>query len=120
MVGVALQKGIGLPGTAVPHRGSGPVVADVAGGQVTAGLTGLAFARPMTKGQHVRIFAVTGHAERFNQALVKALADTEVKKRIADLSIEPAPTPLEQADDVLKTSARCRVDAFKFLDFVRP
>lgn len=158
MVGVALQKSIGLPLTAVPYRGSGPVVTDVAGGQVTAGVTGLADAMPMAKGGRVRIFAVTGlkrssvvpdvptfeelgvsgltidswyaffapaglpaaTAERFNQALAKVLADGEIKQKIADLSIELAPTTLKQADDVLKSAAGYWLNASKQPDFVRP
>lgn len=157
-VGVALQKSIGLPLTAVPYRGSGPVVADVAGGQVTAGVTGLADAMPMAKGNRVRIFAVTGlkrsnvvpevptfeelgvtgltidswyaffgpaglpsaTAERFNLALAKALSDADIKQRIADLSIELAPTTLKQADDILKSAARYWLNASKQPDFVRP
>lgn len=158
MVGVALQKSMGLPMTAVPYRGSGPVVTDVVGGQVTAGVTGLADAMPMAKGGRVRIFAVTGlkrssvvpdvptfeelgvpgltidswyaffapaglpvaTAERFNQALAKVLAEREIKQKIAELSIELAPTTLKQADDVLKSAAHYWLNASKQPDFVRP
>lgn len=157
-VGVALQKHIGVPMTAVPYRGSGPVVNDVVGGQVTVGVTGLADVLPMVQGGRARILAVTGmkrssmvpevptfeelgvhglssdswyaffapaglpagSAERFNLALAKALADKGIKQRIAELSIELAPTSLKDADDVLKSTARYWLEASKQPDFVRP
>ena len=157
-VGVALQKSTGVPMTAVPYRGSGPVVVDVAGGQVSAGVTGLADVMPMAKGGRVRILAITGkkrsaivpevptfdelgvpgltidswyaffapaalpaaNATRFNQALAKILSDPEIKQKIADLSIELAPSSLKEADEVLKSSARYWLDASRQPDFVRP
>ncbi len=158
MVGVALQKSIGVPMTAVPYRGSGPVVTDVAGGQVAAGVTGLADVLPMAQGGRARILAVTGRqrssmvpdvptfeelgvpgltvdswyaffapaglptatAERFNRALAKALAEQDIQQKIAELSIELAPTSLKEADDLLKGAARYWLDASKQPDFVRP
>lgn len=158
MVGVSLQKSFGVPLNAVPYRGSGPVVADVAGGQVTAGITGLADALPMAQGGRVRILAVTGKnrssvlpdvptldelgvhgltidswyaffapaglppatAERFNQALSKALQEKDIKQKIAEFSVEVAPTSLKEADAILKNAARFWIDASKQPDFVRP
>jgi tripartite-type tricarboxylate transporter receptor subunit TctC len=45
-------------------------------------------------------------AARFNQASTKALSDPEIKQKIAELSIELAPSSLKEADDVLKQSTR--------------
>lgn len=155
---VALQKSIGVPLTGVPYRGSGPVAADVAGGQVGAGVTGLADVMPMVKGGRLQVLAVTGKrrsswlpatptleeigvpgltvdswyaffapaglpqatAQRFNQALNKALADPEVKRKIAELSIELAPTSLKEADEELRSAAQYWINASKQPDFVRP
>jgi tripartite-type tricarboxylate transporter receptor subunit TctC len=158
MVGIAITKKIGVPMTAVPYNGSGPVVADVAAGQVSAGVTGLADAMPMFTGGRVRVVAVSGTkrssvapdvptfeelgysgltanawyaffapkalpaaiAERFNQALAKALTEPDVKQKIADLSTELAPTSLPEADRELRSAAAFWAEAAKSPDFVRP
>jgi tripartite-type tricarboxylate transporter receptor subunit TctC len=70
------------------------------------------------------IFAPKGLARplalRFNQALNAALADPEVKQKIADLSAELAPTSLEQAEKELQTTVDFWANASKSPSFVRP
>jgi len=60
MVGVAVAKRIGVPMTAVPYNGSGPVVTNVAADQVASGVTGLADAMSLYQAGRVRVVAVTG------------------------------------------------------------
>jgi tripartite-type tricarboxylate transporter receptor subunit TctC len=60
MVGVAVAKRIGVPMTAIPYNGSGPVVTNVAADQVASGVTGLADAMPLYQAGRVRLVAVTG------------------------------------------------------------
>lgn len=59
-------------------------------------------------------------AQRFNAALLKALAAPEVKQRIADLAIEYAPTKLEESAAELHKAAAFWNEAAKSPDFVRP
>lgn len=51
---------------------------------------------------------------------IEALADSEIQQKIAELSIELAPTSLAQSDEVLKHAARYWLDASMQPDFVRP
>jgi tripartite-type tricarboxylate transporter receptor subunit TctC len=158
MVGVTVATKMGIPMVAAPFPGSGPVVANVAADQVTAGITGLGDAMPMHKGGRVRVLAITGThrsavlpevptfeelgykgltqkswygffapkavspqvAERFNRALVKALAEPDIKQRITDLSMEIAPTTLSEAAAEFKSAADFWTEAAKSADFVRP
>jgi tripartite-type tricarboxylate transporter receptor subunit TctC len=157
-VGMSVARRIGVPMVAAPFAGSGPVVANVAADQLTAGVTGLGDAMPMHKGGRVRVVAITGTqrspmlpgvptfqelgypgltlrswygffgpkalpapaAERFNRALLKVLADPEVKLRVAELSMEIAPTTLAEAAAEFKTAADFWTEAAKSPDFVRP
>jgi tripartite-type tricarboxylate transporter receptor subunit TctC len=59
-------------------------------------------------------------AIRFNQAVNAALADPEVKRKIADMSMELAPTTLEQAEQEFRNTVNFWTDAAKSPDFVRP
>ncbi len=59
-------------------------------------------------------------SERFNRALLAALADPEVKQRISDLGHEYAPLGLQESDAELKAAANFWVEAAKSPDFVRP
>jgi tripartite-type tricarboxylate transporter receptor subunit TctC len=157
-VGVALTKASGTALVAVPFQGSGQVLLNVAGDQVTAGVTGLGDAVPMHTGGRVRIVAITGArrspalpevptfeelgvrglnqvswyaffapkalpaatAERFNQALAKALEDPAVRRKITDLSVEFAPTNLGESAAEFKAAAEFWTEAAKSPDFVRP
>jgi tripartite-type tricarboxylate transporter receptor subunit TctC len=157
-VGVALTKAAGTALVAVPFQGSGPVLLNVAGEQVAAGVTGLGDAVPIHVGGRVRILAITGTrrsanlpdvptfeelgvrglnqvswyaffapralpaamAERFNQALNKALEEPAIRRKIADLSVEIAPTGLAESAAELKAAAEFWAEAAKSPDFVRP
>jgi tripartite-type tricarboxylate transporter receptor subunit TctC len=157
-VGVAVARKIGVPMVAVPFPGSGPVVLNVAGNQVIAGVTGLGDALPLAKAEKVRIVAITGAqrskifpdiptfeelgypglavaswyaffapagtpravAQRFNTALVKVLNDPEVKARILEMSIDWAPTTLDESAAEFKAAAGYWTEAAKSPDFVRP
>ena len=59
-------------------------------------------------------------AQRFNTALLKVLSDPEVKGKLADLSIEWAPTTLEESAAEFKAAASYWNEAAKSPDFVRP
>lgn len=59
-VGVALNRASGNGLVAVPFQGSGPVLLNVAGDQIAAGITGLGDAVPVHTGGRVRILAITG------------------------------------------------------------
>lgn len=59
-------------------------------------------------------------AERFNKALNVALADPEVKQKIADMSLELAPTSLDEADREMKATAVFWEKESRSPDFVRP
>lgn len=59
-------------------------------------------------------------AERFNRALLKALGEADIKQRIAELSMEIAPTSLAEAGAEFKSAADFWTDAAKSPDFVRP
>jgi tripartite-type tricarboxylate transporter receptor subunit TctC len=61
-----------------------------------------------------------GKAEAFNQALLKAMESDDVRRRIADLSIEAAPTNLADSDSEFKAAAAFWAAAAKSPDFVRP
>lgn len=59
-------------------------------------------------------------AERFNQALLKALDDPAIRRKVADLSVELAPTRLSESAAELKSAAEFWAEAAKSPDFVRP
>lgn len=59
-------------------------------------------------------------AERFNQALRKTLEDPAVRRKIADMSIDVAPTTLAEAAMEFKSAADFWTEAAKSPDFVRP
>ena len=59
-------------------------------------------------------------AERFNRSLSKALAEPDVKRKISELSIELAPTTLDEAEKELQSTAAFWANAEKSPDFVRP
>jgi len=62
----------------------------------------------------------TDFATRFNRALNEALMDPNVKQKLAEFSVELAPTSLKEADDELKKSAQYWNRASKQPGFVRP
>jgi len=57
-----IGKGIGADLTSVPYRGGAPMVADLLGGQVPAGVTGLTELLPHYRSGAIRILAVSGDA----------------------------------------------------------
>jgi tripartite-type tricarboxylate transporter receptor subunit TctC len=59
-------------------------------------------------------------AQKFNQALGKAMNAPDVQQKIADLSIEFAPTTLSEADAEFKAAAAYWAKASQQPDFVRP
>lgn len=59
-------------------------------------------------------------AERFNHALAKVLKDADIQHRIRELSLELAPTTLQEAAAEFKASAEFWTEAAKSPDFVRP
>lgn len=59
-------------------------------------------------------------AERFNRALLKALATAEAKQKMVDLSIELAPTTLDESAAEFKAAAAYWAEAAKSPNFVRP
>lgn len=59
-------------------------------------------------------------ALRFNRAVAAALAEADIAQRIAELSMEIAPTTLPEAAAEFKTAADFWTDAAKSPEFVRP
>ena len=55
-----LAKRFGIQASPVPYRGGAPMVADLMGGHVLAGLTGISEFRPLHKSGAVRMIAVSG------------------------------------------------------------
>ncbi len=157
-VGVAVAKKIGVPMQAVPFTGSAPLIQNIMGEQVPAGVTAMPDFLPMANAGKLRLVAVTGSrrssivpdvptfeelgytglaanswyaffgpkdvprafAERFNKALAAVLADAEVKKRIAEMAHDLAPTTLEEAAAEMEAGANFWKEAAKSPDFVRP
>jgi tripartite-type tricarboxylate transporter receptor subunit TctC len=119
----------------VPFSGSAPVIQNVMGGQLPAGVTGMPEAMAVHRSGKARVIAVSGAtrsallpdvptfkelgidglefhtflgffapkglpapmAQEFNAALRKTLADLAVLDQIRQLSMQPAPTTLEEA-----------------------
>lgn len=59
-------------------------------------------------------------AQRFNDALLKALDEPAIRRKIADLSIEMSPTRLPESAAVLKSAAEFWAEAARSPEFVRP
>ncbi len=59
-VGVALAKKVGVPMQAVPFVGSAPLMQNLAGDQIPAGITGLPDFMPLQNAGRLRVIAVTG------------------------------------------------------------
>lgn len=60
MIGEAIGKHIGAAMTVVPYSGSAPVIQNVMGGQVPAGVTGMPEAMSVSRSGKARVIAVTG------------------------------------------------------------
>lgn len=135
MIGDAIGKHAGVEMTIVPYNGSAPVMQNVIGGQVPAGITGMPEAMAVNRSGLAKVIAISGDkrsallpdtptfkesgvqglefhtflgffapkglpfamAQEFNAALRKTLADPAVLSRIRDMSLEPAPTTLDEA-----------------------
>lgn len=124
----AMSKHHNATFNAVPYRGSVPLVQDLNGGHVDAGVTALGDFLEYHKSGRLKVVAITGdqrasalpdvptakelgqpinlnfwiamfapagtpdaQVQQLNQALNRALADTKVKDRMAQLVFDPAP-----------------------------
>ena len=77
-------------------------------------------AQPMQGFLEQGTYVPRAFAERFNKALAAVLADAEVKKRIAEMAHDLAPTTLEEAAAEMEAGANFWKEAAKSPDFVRP
>lgn len=135
MIGSVIAGKGSIEMTPIPYAGGAPLMAQLLGGQLSAGVTGTPEAESMQKTGKVTVLALAGSkrsghlpgvptfrelgypnldvdswiavfapkalpralAERFNAALRAALNEPEVRAKIADLSLEIAPTTLDEA-----------------------
>jgi tripartite-type tricarboxylate transporter receptor subunit TctC len=79
LTGALFTKMAGIEMTHVPYRGSGPVTADLLGGQVTVGFPGIAGMLPHIKAGKLRALAVTSGKRSPELPLVPTVAEAGVK-----------------------------------------
>ena len=79
LTGALFAKMAGIEMTHIPYRGSGPVTADLLGGQVMVGFPGIAGMLPHIKAGKLRALAVTGAKRSPELPQVPTVAEAGVK-----------------------------------------
>src|ERR1700750_1154184 len=106
LAGALFAEAAGIKMTHVPYKGTGPAVADVISGQITANFSSLPPAVSQIKGGNLKALAVTGNKR------VKSLPDVPtLKEQGIDVVVTswqglfaPAKTPADVLDKIEKTA----------------
>ncbi len=85
LAGEMIRLKAGVPLNHIPYRGAGPLVADVAGGQVDLGITTLASVKQMIEAGQVKGYAVT--ADKISE-FAPAIAPLSDTPRMSNLHLE--------------------------------
>jgi tripartite-type tricarboxylate transporter receptor subunit TctC len=124
----------------VPYRGGGPMISDLLGGHINAGIIALSAILPQLETKKIRLIAIAEKSRfagapdtptvaetypgfevsawfgffgpagmspetvsRLNAGIAKVLNDPEIRKKLDDLALPPAPGTPQQLADVVKS-----------------